>query len=158
MDPRIAWFQPEQRGPANSLWMQIWEATQGLGNLYFPGNASTSSPAQSGDGAKAAADSGARDGTGEPNGRVMSGEIAQQRDFIPLESHNNKNQQQQQQRGPCRGGGGAAGWRGAPEPQQSNKRKRENKASTFGLNCSGSEIRYHGTPWKRTNYSDGVVG
>uniref|UniRef100_A0A8D0BK87 Terminal nucleotidyltransferase 4B n=1 Tax=Salvator merianae TaxID=96440 RepID=A0A8D0BK87_SALMN len=36
MDPRIAWFQPEQLGPSNRLWMQIWETTQGVRNLYFP--------------------------------------------------------------------------------------------------------------------------
>ncbi|KAG8144107.1 hypothetical protein E2320_001224 [Naja naja] len=35
MDPRIAWFQPEQLGPSNRLWMQIWETTQGVRNLYF---------------------------------------------------------------------------------------------------------------------------
>ncbi|XP_062845844.1 terminal nucleotidyltransferase 4B [Trichomycterus rosablanca] len=163
MDPRIAWFQPEQRGPANSLWMQIWETTQGLGNLYFPGNASSYSLAQS----APSPDSGAPESTGEPNGRVMSGDLlAQQRDFIPLESNNNNNQKQQQ-RGAfgCRGGaGGASAWRGAQEAQ-CNKRKRENKASTFGLNSSlllngsgSSEHRYAGTPWKRRNYSEGVVG
>ncbi|KAM9851970.1 terminal nucleotidyltransferase 4A-like [Aulostomus maculatus] len=31
MDPRTAWIQPEQKGPANSLWMQIWETSQGFG-------------------------------------------------------------------------------------------------------------------------------
>uniref|UniRef100_A0A8C5M8N6 Terminal nucleotidyltransferase 4A n=1 Tax=Leptobrachium leishanense TaxID=445787 RepID=A0A8C5M8N6_9ANUR len=30
MDPRVAWIQPEQRGPANALWMQVWETSQGL--------------------------------------------------------------------------------------------------------------------------------
>ncbi|CAH2283627.1 terminal nucleotidyltransferase 4A isoform X1 [Pelobates cultripes] len=30
MDPRVAWIQPEQRGPANALWMQIWDTSQGL--------------------------------------------------------------------------------------------------------------------------------
>ncbi|XP_066481615.1 terminal nucleotidyltransferase 4A isoform X2 [Tiliqua scincoides] len=29
MDPRVAWIQPEQKGPANALWMQIWETSQG---------------------------------------------------------------------------------------------------------------------------------
>ncbi|XP_067858016.1 terminal nucleotidyltransferase 4A isoform X2 [Heptranchias perlo] len=28
MDPRVAWIQPEQKGPANALWMQIWETSQ----------------------------------------------------------------------------------------------------------------------------------
>uniref|UniRef100_A0A8C4QPP4 Terminal nucleotidyltransferase 4A n=1 Tax=Eptatretus burgeri TaxID=7764 RepID=A0A8C4QPP4_EPTBU len=37
MDPRLAWLQPEQLGPANALWMQVWETTQGVGglNLYL---------------------------------------------------------------------------------------------------------------------------
>ncbi|XP_062925658.1 terminal nucleotidyltransferase 4A isoform X2 [Mobula hypostoma] len=30
MDPRVAWIQPEQKGPANALWMQIWETSQGM--------------------------------------------------------------------------------------------------------------------------------
>ncbi|XP_077431337.1 terminal nucleotidyltransferase 4A-like [Vanacampus margaritifer] len=30
MDPRTAWIQPEQKGPANSLWMHIWETSQGF--------------------------------------------------------------------------------------------------------------------------------
>ncbi|XP_016523768.1 non-canonical poly(A) RNA polymerase PAPD7-like isoform X2 [Poecilia formosa] len=31
MDPRTFWIQPEQKGPANSLWMQIWETSQAFG-------------------------------------------------------------------------------------------------------------------------------
>ncbi|KAM4689689.1 terminal nucleotidyltransferase 4A [Discoglossus pictus] len=30
MDPRVAWIQPEQKGPASALWMQIWETSQGM--------------------------------------------------------------------------------------------------------------------------------
>ncbi|KAJ0003192.1 hypothetical protein NQD34_008290 [Periophthalmus magnuspinnatus] len=30
MDPRVAWIQPEQKGPANALWMHVWETSQGL--------------------------------------------------------------------------------------------------------------------------------
>ncbi|XP_069814385.1 terminal nucleotidyltransferase 4A isoform X2 [Dendropsophus ebraccatus] len=30
MDPRVAWIQPEQKGPANALWMHIWETSQGV--------------------------------------------------------------------------------------------------------------------------------
>ncbi|XP_014911526.1 non-canonical poly(A) RNA polymerase PAPD7 isoform X1 [Poecilia latipinna] len=33
MDPRVAWIQPEQKGPANALWMQIWETSQGVRTL-----------------------------------------------------------------------------------------------------------------------------
>ncbi len=28
MDPRVAWIQPEQKGPANTLWMRVWETSQ----------------------------------------------------------------------------------------------------------------------------------
>lgn len=31
MDLRTAWIQPEQNGPANSLWMHIWETSRGFG-------------------------------------------------------------------------------------------------------------------------------
>ncbi|XP_026150235.1 terminal nucleotidyltransferase 4A-like isoform X2 [Mastacembelus armatus] len=30
MDPRTAWIQPEQKGLANSVWMYIWETSQGF--------------------------------------------------------------------------------------------------------------------------------
>ncbi|XP_037831817.1 terminal nucleotidyltransferase 4A isoform X2 [Kryptolebias marmoratus] len=33
MDPRVAWIQPEQKGPANALWMHVWETSQGAGTL-----------------------------------------------------------------------------------------------------------------------------
>lgn len=165
MDPRIAWFQPEQCGPANSLWMQIWETTQGLGNLYFTGISSSSlaqrtpSPRGNSD-AAIAADNWAPD-CGEPRSREMSRELAEQRDFIPLES-NNYNQNQRS--AAARGGGREAAWRGAQDAQR-NKRKRENKASTFGFNSSGllcsssdSDDAFTGTPWKRRNYSEGIIG
>ncbi|XP_047666686.1 terminal nucleotidyltransferase 4A-like isoform X2 [Tachysurus fulvidraco] len=32
MDPRVAWIQPEQKGPANALWMHIWETSHGSRN------------------------------------------------------------------------------------------------------------------------------
>ncbi|KAM6903313.1 terminal nucleotidyltransferase 4A isoform 2-T2 [Lycodopsis pacificus] len=33
MDPRVAWIQPEQKGPANALWMHVWETSQGVRTL-----------------------------------------------------------------------------------------------------------------------------
>ncbi|XP_030596209.1 terminal nucleotidyltransferase 4A [Archocentrus centrarchus] len=33
MDPRVAWIQPEQKGPANALWMYVWETSQGVRTL-----------------------------------------------------------------------------------------------------------------------------
>lgn len=198
MDPRIAWFQPEQRGPANNLWMQIWETTRGLGYLhvnngYTTGQQSTSSLKATVNGSlgavlaatTTAAINGALDsntGSGEERTRGMStstgnGEIAEQRDFIPLESNINHNyrasgrggvdgggQQQQQQQ---QGSGVAVHWRGVTDGHP-NKRKRDNKASTFGFNSSllnsgsgpdtGGYGDYTGTPWKIRNYSEGIVG
>ncbi|XP_049574165.1 terminal nucleotidyltransferase 4B [Syngnathus scovelli] len=153
MDPRIAWFQPEQRGPANNLWMQIWETTQGLGYLHVNNSfgilkASLSTP------------SGAvllTAGTGTSESTMTSstgdGELGDQRDFLPLESGNrNHRAATPSNRGPADG--------------HPNKRKRDNKASTFGFNSSllnggsGTEGRdeYAGTPWKSRNYSEGIVG
>ncbi|XP_027536778.1 non-canonical poly(A) RNA polymerase PAPD7 isoform X5 [Neopelma chrysocephalum] len=48
MDPRVAWIQPEQKGPANALWMQIWETSQGVGSrggASFPHYLCLNSPA-----------------------------------------------------------------------------------------------------------------
>ncbi|XP_023816071.1 non-canonical poly(A) RNA polymerase PAPD7 isoform X2 [Oryzias latipes] len=36
MDPRVAWIQPEQKGPANTLWMYVWETSQGGRTLSAP--------------------------------------------------------------------------------------------------------------------------
>ncbi|XP_036390872.1 terminal nucleotidyltransferase 4B-like isoform X2 [Megalops cyprinoides] len=191
MDPRIAWFQPEQLGPANSQWMQIWETTQGLGNLYFNSNYSTGSSTASqspklnsneGTGNVNAVKNGSlHGGTSEARNQGMSNsraesEIVEQRDFIPLETNNNHNN-----RASGRGGGGGGGrglvggvgivgvWRGGSDVGHRNKRKRDNKASTFGFNSSlllnssgtdgvGCGGGYTGTPWKTRNYSEGILG
>uniref|UniRef100_A0A672FCK9 Terminal nucleotidyltransferase 4B n=1 Tax=Salarias fasciatus TaxID=181472 RepID=A0A672FCK9_SALFA len=139
MDPRIAWFQPEQRGPANNLWMQIWETTQGLGYLhvnngYSAGSQSTSNLKATVNGASVAVltgRNGAIDSTGDAKTQEMSGS------------------------------GVAVLWRGLTDGHP-NKRKRDNKASTFGFNSSfsntGAYDGYTGTPWKDRNYSEGIVG
>uniref|UniRef100_A0A8C4ILH0 Terminal nucleotidyltransferase 4B n=1 Tax=Dicentrarchus labrax TaxID=13489 RepID=A0A8C4ILH0_DICLA len=173
MDPRISWFQPEQRGPANNLWMQIWETTQGIGylhvnNSYTTGSQSTSSLKATVNGTSGAVLTGR-------NGPLDSNTGSGERDFIPLETNSNHNnrapgrggvsgggQQQQQQ-----GSGVAVVWRGLTDGHP-NKRKRDNKASTFGFNSSllnsgsapntGGYGGYTGTPWKVRNYSEGIVG
>ncbi|XP_036399493.1 terminal nucleotidyltransferase 4B [Megalops cyprinoides] len=186
MDPRISWFQPEQLGPANSLWMQIWETTQGLGNLYFNNNYSTgsgtSSPKQNSNGGTinvitptktGAASAGTSESTnqGMSNSRTQT-EIVEQRDFIPLETNNNHNNRAVGMGGGggvVGGGGVLGGWRGGSDNGHRNKRKRDNKASTFGFNSSlllnspgadevGGGGGYTGTPWKARNYSDGILG
>ncbi|XP_016003088.2 terminal nucleotidyltransferase 4B isoform X1 [Rousettus aegyptiacus] len=208
MDPRIAWFQPEQLGPSNSLWMQIWETTQGLRNLYFNHHCHSSGGASGGGGGAATGGSGS--GSGSPSGAApapapagmyRSGERlpgghappAEQRDFLPLETTNNNNNHHQPAAWARRA---AAGPSASPAPSasssprssaagpaaepvdpaagSSNKRKRDNKASTYGLNYSllqpgggraagggradGGGGVYSGTPWKRRNYNQGVVG
>ncbi|KAK9971774.1 hypothetical protein ABG768_025125 [Culter alburnus] len=170
MDPRIAWFQPEQRGPANNLWMHIWETTQTLGNLYFNNNCNTSSAkltsggSSGGDGAS----SNAADNSGKTkdhqgmSGSKPDSEVSEQQDFISLETNNN-NSSSRAGRGV--GGGGQVGGSGVAGvgTELPSKRKRDNKASTFGFNRSllltdGVEDVYTGTPWKSRNYPDGVVG
>uniref|UniRef100_A0A1A8F4G5 Terminal nucleotidyltransferase 4A n=1 Tax=Nothobranchius korthausae TaxID=1143690 RepID=A0A1A8F4G5_9TELE len=187
MDPRIAWFQPEQRGPANNLWMQIWETTQGFGYLHVNNTYTTRAQttpslkaiANGAPGAVLSCKNGAlkfHAGFGDFKTQGMSasvedGEGTQQRDFIPLDSNHNN-------RATGRGGVGGVGqqqqgsgvpvqWRGLTEGHP-NKRKRDNKASTFGFNssilntgCGSNTDRYEGftgTPWKVRNYSEGVVG
>lgn len=157
MDPRIAWFQPEQRGPANNLWMHIWETTQTLGNLYFNNNCNTAS-------AKLTSGS----SSGKPkdhqgmSGSKPDSEVSEQLDFIPLEANNNNNSSggSRAGRGVCGGGGSRVAGVGT---ELASKRKRDNKASTFGFNRSllltdGAEDIYTGTPWKSRNYSEGIVG
>ncbi|XP_032416466.1 terminal nucleotidyltransferase 4B [Xiphophorus hellerii] len=188
MDPRIAWFQPEQRGPANNLWMQIWETTQGFGYLHV--NSSYSTGSQSTPSLKPIVNNGAsgavltyRNGTldshnggGDVKTQGMStsagvGEMTEQRDFIPLDTNSNHNNRAAGRGGV--GGGGQQGsgvavlWRGLTDGHP-NKRKRDNKASTFGFNssllnngCGSNTERYEGytgTPWKVRNYTEGVVG
>ncbi|XP_035275041.1 terminal nucleotidyltransferase 4B-like [Anguilla anguilla] len=184
MDPRISWYQPEQLGPANSLWMQIWETTQGLGNLYFNKNyntgSSNSSPKLNSNGVTVNViipidNGGASAGTGESTNLVMSNskvlsEIAEQQDFIPLETNNRNNRTAGRGGGGVVGGGGIVSvWRGGSDTGHCNKRKRDNRASTFGFNSSrllsspkvydvGGGGGYTGTPWKSKNYSEGILG
>ncbi|XP_072488274.1 terminal nucleotidyltransferase 4B isoform X4 [Notamacropus eugenii] len=235
MDPRIAWFQPEQLGPSNSLWMQIWETTQGLRNLYFNhhchSSATSSSSSSSSGSGTGSSSSGSSSSTGSPSGpaaasaaasaaapagpatapaggssssssssggspaegmyrpgeRLLGGHAPapEQRDFLPLETTNNNNNHHQPAAWSRRAGASAAE-SADPAAGNSNKRKRDNKASTYGLNYSllspsaapastagvgaggggggrlagtaGTGGLYSGTPWKRRNYNQGVVG
>lgn len=81
--------------------------------------------------------------------------VSDQQDFIPLEANNSS-------RGV--GGGQVGGSRVAVVGTElPSKRKRDNKASTFGFNrnlllTDGVEDIYTGTPWKSRNYSEGIVG
>lgn len=210
MDPRIAWFQPEQLGPSNSLWMQIWETTQGLRNLYFNHHCHSSGGASGGGGGSSTATGGSGSSTGSlggaapapaPAGMYRSGErllgghaqAAESRDFLPLETTSNNHHHHQPAAWARRAAAGPsaslspsatssphssaavpAAEPADPTSGSSNKRKRDNKASTYGLNYSllqpgagraagggradGGGGVYSGTPWKRRNYNQGVVG
>uniref|UniRef100_A0A8C7HS66 Terminal nucleotidyltransferase 4A n=1 Tax=Oncorhynchus kisutch TaxID=8019 RepID=A0A8C7HS66_ONCKI len=149
--------------------MQIWETTQGLGNLYFNNNcntgslSSTSSLSQKSNingtlGNVISSKNGAVTNS-EPRNKGMSNstkdrDVVEQRDFIPLEANNNHNNRSSLGRG---SGGGQVGSGVSGHP---NKRKRDNKASTYGFNSSleTGGCGYTGTPWKVKNYSEGILG
>lgn len=172
--------------------MQIWETTQGLGNFHVNNNYTTiGSPSTSSLSPKSNINGASGNVLSSKNGAVNStvgnsevrsrgmsnsmgdSELLAQRDFIPLETNNNHNNRAAVRGGV--GGGGQLGsgvavvWRGVSDiAGHPNKRKRDNKASTFGFNSSllhsgsGSETGgyagYTGTPWKTRNYSEGIVG
>ncbi|XP_041377060.1 terminal nucleotidyltransferase 4B-like [Gigantopelta aegis] len=118
MDPRIAWYPPEQLGHAHDLWTRIWEAhiMSGVDNMHL-------------------------------------GSEERTLDFIPIEAgfdnhiHRNddKNQYNKSHQNPF-------------------KRKRENRASTYGLNhsCYKHLLGEDGglTPWKirGKKYRPGIIG
>lgn len=170
--------------------MQIWETTQGLGNLYLNNNYSTGastsslSPKLSSNGATSnviTTENGTPNttssspgvcGSNESRNQGMStlradSDIVEQRDFIPLETNNNQNNRAVVRSGGGLQVGGVGVWRGDVAGHR-NKRKRDNKASTFGFNSSlllngpgGDEndgFVYTGTPWKTRNYSEGIIG
>ena len=123
MDPRIAWYQPEQLGLAHDLWTQIWETRLGIPESMNLNNAN-------------------------PNLEQKAQE------FIPLDFTNKLDHKQ------------------APSNSEQNlhnqnnnrTRKRENRASTYGLNHSSTKhlLRDNGglTPWKRPDktYRPGPLG
>lgn len=161
--------------------MQIWETTQGFG--YLNVNNSYSTGPQTTPSLKAIVGSGASgpipgctngallDASGdhledvETESSMGDGDLPQLLDFIPLDSNRNNRASGRGGVGGGRQPGSEDLWRGLTEGHP-NKRKRDNKASTFGFNSSllnsGSNTDiyegYTGTPWKVRNYSEGVVG
>lgn len=47
MDPKIGWFPPETCGPAQRMWLRIWEAQVGLSHMVMM-NGSTSDKSEEG--------------------------------------------------------------------------------------------------------------
>lgn len=50
------------------------------------------------------------------------------------------------------------GNRGRSSTPHGGKKRRENPASTYGVNYSPDIINRGGMPWKKRNYSPGVLG
>ncbi|XP_055795539.1 terminal nucleotidyltransferase 4B-like isoform X1 [Salvelinus fontinalis] len=194
MDPRIAWFQPEQLGPANSAWMNIWETTQGLGNLSLSNHnnhgsavwntpttkTSPSTTVSVNCGTGNVIQNGVPDAVTSSSETRMQGTINPKGDneiehkFDLLEANINQHPAGRGSSGPWVVGGTAFGsWRERErECGLGNRRRRDNRASTFGFNRSllsiGSNsavddagcrgVGYTGTPWKTRNYSAGILG
>ncbi|XP_055965013.1 LOW QUALITY PROTEIN: terminal nucleotidyltransferase 4A [Sorex fumeus] len=229
MDPRVAWIQPEQKGPANALWMQIWETSQGVGRgasgfaSYFCLNSPALDPAAAA--ARGAAGRGAGGGAGggpggpgAPGGpgpappappapapgpaalppallTALGPDGARRLHKSPsLSSSSSSSSSSNAESGTespgcsssssgaslgrpaaaCFHFGPAAPAASPPQPRAPpGRRKRENKASTYGLNylLSGSraaalsggggpgpQAPRPGTPWKGRAYSAGIQG
>ncbi|KAJ8002853.1 hypothetical protein DPEC_G00163280 [Dallia pectoralis] len=204
MDPRIAWFQPEQLGPANSAWIQIWQTTQGLGtfslnnhnNNHHHGSTVLNTPAckissKISLGASVSASGGTANGNqdGVPDVSTSCGDpimhgtvdpkgdigIEQQADLLEVDINHHPAGRGSNVRGPGRESGVAfSNRRGGRdrECEPGDRRRRDNRASTFGFNhsllnsrckaaagdagCPG--VGYTGTPWKTRNYSSGILG
>lgn len=118
MDPTIAWFQPEQEGPAKDLWTRIWEAQKGVDNMNLV-DVNTSLGTKS-------------------------------HDYIPVDSTTNSDDQHNRVAAICN------------NYFNRKRRKRENRASTFGMNHNQAALigEHGGCPWKNPNktYGRGVIG
>ncbi|XP_048371876.1 terminal nucleotidyltransferase 4A isoform X2 [Sphaerodactylus townsendi] len=133
MDARVAWIQPEQKGPANALWMRVWRAAQGrAGAGGAPRSPASPSPPP-----------------------------APQPPSPPAPAQEEEE------------GGGRRLHR--PHRYHPGRRKRENKASTYGFNyllgggtatppglslpsSPPPPLRGPGTPWKDRPYGPGIQG
>ncbi|XP_019346650.2 terminal nucleotidyltransferase 4A isoform X2 [Alligator mississippiensis] len=222
MDPRVAWIQPEQKGPANALWMQIWETSQGAGGAgpgagrglprYLCLNSPALQPAPRGlGGARSSSSSssspppspppppalllGPAPGAHEGGRRLhKSPSVSSSSSCSSVESGAESpgcasSSSSSSSLSSSGGGGGpgagqrfpageaAAGGGPGPAPHHCHhhpgRRKRDNKASTYGMNylLSGSRAAASsppaappaaphspGTPWKSRKYSLGVQG
>uniref|UniRef100_A0A2I3SAL9 Terminal nucleotidyltransferase 4A n=1 Tax=Pan troglodytes TaxID=9598 RepID=A0A2I3SAL9_PANTR len=171
--------QPEQKGPANALWMQIWETSQGVGRggsgfgarrlhkspSLSSSSSSSSSNAESGTESPGCSSSSSSSASlGRPGGG-RGGAFFNFADGAPSAP------------GTANGHAGPRGPAPAGSPSQHQfhpgRRKRENKASTYGLNYllsgsraaalsggggPGAQAPRPGTPWKSRAYSPGIQG
>uniref|UniRef100_A0A4W4FI73 Terminal nucleotidyltransferase 4A n=1 Tax=Electrophorus electricus TaxID=8005 RepID=A0A4W4FI73_ELEEL len=170
MDPRVAWFQPEQKGPANALWMQIWETSQGL-------QTSSDHPRHPHRGNSPALASGLMkstlappaSGLGKLNGSQKHGSLSP-----PSSVDSETDSPKSDSSGTCDGTStvptdGAKLHFSFTEHLHNisncllhHHQPRDNKASTYGMNYLLASSNGHyfcsGTPWKTRKYSPGVNG
>ncbi|XP_069770285.1 terminal nucleotidyltransferase 4A isoform X3 [Narcine bancroftii] len=220
MDPRVAWIQPEQKGPANALWMQIWETSQGMRSssthhhsLYLNSPALDIAPTSSGGlaapgspGSASALDHGQKTGPspaggpetgmgpgpGPGNGESCRGlqksssassssSSSPSPESCPGSSSSSccstSSGRTKAGTGPyfnhhsfteMNGGGIGNNLVKSNNYHNNNlkslvggRRKRENKASTYGINymlSSSNGNYYSGIPWKTMKYNVGVTG
>ncbi|XP_078276342.1 terminal nucleotidyltransferase 4A isoform X2 [Rhinoraja longicauda] len=217
MDPRVAWIQPEQKGPANALWMQIWETSQGMRSnsthhhpLYLNSPALDTGAPVSGGGLAASGSPGSAPangrghrtgscpdmGTGPGPGNGEGCRALQKSSSASSSSSSSPSPESgtgsssssccsTSSSGRTKAGTGAyinhhnltemnGGGIGNNLVKNNNyhnnnlkslvvggRRKRENKASTYGINymlSSSNGNYYSGTPWKTMKYNVGVTG
>lgn len=134
MDPSIAWYQPEQQGPARELWARIWLTQQGLDNMTL----------------------------GDANANANMNH----RDYIPIDAaraNANTNTNTSNTTSTTTNANTTNANNGASNSYYNRtKRKRENRASTYGLNQNHKNLigQFGGCPWRRRTppYDLGVVG
>ncbi|XP_055515160.1 terminal nucleotidyltransferase 4A isoform X2 [Leucoraja erinacea] len=213
MDPRVAWIQPEQKGPANALWMQIWETSQGMRSnsthhypLYLNSPALDTAPA-SGGGLAASGSPGSAPANGHRHRTGSSPDTGMGPGPGPgpgngegcrtLQKSSSASSSSSSSPSPESGTGSSSssccstsssgrtktgtyfnhhnltemngGGIGNNLVKNNNyhnlkslvRRKRENKASTYGINyvlSSSNGNCYSWTPWKTMKYNVGVTG
>lgn len=135
MDSRLAWFTPEKLGSvAIEQWMKIWEIEQGVevNNRHL----SATGDCDAGRGLENSNNSSAK----------TQGSKQTMEEFIPLDDSNSNRIDFRPN---------------INQTQPFHKRRRENKASTWGLNHSSCKhiLETNGlTPWKAKAYPRGALG
>lgn len=192
--PIFAWFPTQQLSTANSAWLKIWIKTHGLRILSLNNHknhdstASNTSTSKTSPGTTVSVNGGTGNVIqyGVPDGGTSSSEARMQGTINPkgdnkieqlsdlLEENINQHPVGKGSSGAGIVGGTAFGsWRGREREYESgNRRRGDNRASTFGFNrsllsfsCNSTvdetgcrRVGYTDTPWKTRNYAAGILG
>uniref|UniRef100_A0A8D0AHR7 Terminal nucleotidyltransferase 4A n=1 Tax=Sander lucioperca TaxID=283035 RepID=A0A8D0AHR7_SANLU len=166
MDPRVAWIQPEQKGPANALWMHVWETSQGVRTLSAQHQLHNQNHNQCvnyaaldvlKNVATAVASSKSK---GRPlpqkTGSVSSSSSQESGADSPPSSCSLERTMGSNVTGNINKNVGGANL-------LFSRRKSDNKASTYGMNyllsnCTNGNYASTWTPWKTRKYNPGVLG